>query len=588
VTGKDDKLGAVTKTLEEIRSEACNIILVTFTVLAIPAVMTSLLRGLEQGWKPVMGAHIVLFLALVFLTTFRRHLSLSLRAAAITAIPFIIAVGGLLTYGRGNGVVVFFVSSCVLAGCFFGRRTALGVVGLCVVALAALYGAFYIEIISLPLNPATFNMTPLSWLTYGAGFIAAVATPIIGISALIQSLDAERHRADEAVKVRSRFLANISHELRTPMAGVIGMTEVLHNTQLDQRQRTMVTSLMQAGHSLLVILNDLLDFSKFETGRVPIEPLPFSLTDMIQTVCAGYMDSAAQKGIELKVQFSPEIRDAVIGDSMRISQVLSNLISNALKFTERGSVTVSIEQTLTEDGIAIVTFSVTDTGIGIPDEQVSRIFDPFIQADMSISRTHGGSGLGLSICRTLVNAMDGDILVSSRPNEGSTFTVRIPLALQTVSLQGNTKAIQTAEATLPVAGKQTRKPLCVLIADDDANMRTLAEIMLSNRGHKLTIVNDGGAALAAARTNTYDCILMDMHMPVLDGPEVIRALREDETSTKHRTPIIALTADVVTQHVRAFMESGADAVIAKPVVWDLLEDKMQKLTNARVVNAEPS
>ncbi len=580
---KGSKLRAATKTLEDIRSEACNTILVTFMALATPAAIASLLRGLEQGWKPVMGIHLALLLALACLTVFRHRLDLSVRASAITAVPFIIAVGGLLTYGRGNGVVVFLVSSCVLAGCFFGRRIALGVAALCVITLAGLYVGYYLEVISLPVDPTAFDMTPLSWFTFTVGFMAAVIAPIIGISALIQSLDAERHRADEAVKVRSRFLANISHELRTPMAGVIGMTEVLNNTPLDGKQRSMVATLARSGRSLLATLNDLLDFSKFETGRVPIEPLPFSLTDMLQTVCADYQDAAAQKGIEFKVHLPANTQDAVVGDSLRIRQILSNLISNAVKFTERGSVDVAIELTPKGGASQILTCTVTDTGIGIPPEQTSRIFDPFIQADMSISRTHGGSGLGLSICRTLIEAMNGDITVSSRLNEGSKFTVRIPLALQDNGALVETSAVRpTADAT-PDIGNQGYRPLRILVADDDPNMRTLSEIMLSHRGHQLTIVDDGGAALAAARTNTYDCILMDMHMPILDGPEVIRALRGDQTGIAYRTPIIALTADLVSQHVRAFLDSGADAVIGKPVVWDSLESKIQQLTSDRTV-----
>ena len=222
--------------MDDIRSDACNVILLTLTALAVPAAGASLLRSIEQGWVPVMGLHIVVLLLLGW-TTLRRHrLSLAFRGTIVTAVPFAIAVGGMLTYGRGNGTLMFFISSCVVAGCFFPRRIALGVVALCVITLTTIFFGYRSGAIAMPYDPGSYDLSVLSWLTLVAGFIFAAAAPIIGLSALLQSLESERQRADEAVKVRSDFLAHMSHELRTPMAGLIGMAEVLKGTRLDAQQ----------------------------------------------------------------------------------------------------------------------------------------------------------------------------------------------------------------------------------------------------------------------------------------------------------------------------------------------------------------
>jgi len=572
-------LRSVPKTLNDIRSDACNAILATLAVVSVPAAGMSLMRGIEQGWKPVMAVHVGLLLLLGWATLRRRHLSLTLRATIATAVPFIIALGGLLTYGRGNGVMMFFISSCVVAGCFFNRRTALAVVAWCVATLMAIYLGYRFDVLTLPVNPATYDMTVISWIALGTAFVAAGAAPIIGLSALLQSLEAERNRADEAVKVRSDFLATMSHELRTPMAGIIGMSEALKASPLDAQQQSLVANLMRSGRNLLAVLNDLLDFTKFETGHVPIVKLPFRIAEEIGNVCAMFETRAARKGIDLDVELPRRLHDDVTGDSFRIGQVLSNLIDNAIKFTERGAVVVRVEQTPREDGMLILACSVTDTGIGISAEEIAHIFEPFMQADMSIARTHGGSGLGLAICRNLVDAMGGEMTVSSQPGEGSTFTVKIPLQPR-FGVAANSAAVPQSVTPLPARAQvQIDRSLRLLFADDDKNMRILADIMLPRHGHSVTIVDSGAAAVEAAKANTYDCIITDMHMPVMTGSDVMRAIQKMEAAEGvRRTPMIALTADVVPEHVRAFLAAGADAVIAKPVAWDMIEAKIQELT----------
>jgi CheY-like chemotaxis protein len=264
---------------------------------------------------------------------------------------------------------------------------------------------------------------------------------------------------------------------------------------------------------------------------------------------------------------------------MRIGQVLTNLIDNAIKFTARGTVLVRVEQVLRdEDGIDLV-FRIADTGVGIAPEDMELIFQPFMQADMSTARMQGGTGLGLSICRHLASAMGGQISVSSQPNVGSTFTFTVPVER---AVAPPVTLVRSLERSSPII-RAAKAPIRLLIADDDKNMRTLAEIMLSRRGYEMTLVEDGAAAVESALAATYDCIIVDMHMPVMHGPDVMRAIQKAEMeNSRRRPPMIALTADVIPDHIRKFVNAGADAVVAKPVDWNQLDAKIQELTAIRL------
>lgn len=470
-------LGKAAKTLHEVRSEACNAILITLTSLAIPAVGFSLLRGVEQGFRPIMGVHIALLLLLAVTTLARKHLTLTLRAGVAIFFPYVIGTAGIIASGRGSGMMMFYISAIVVAGCFFERRVALAVVALCVVSIGGLYLGNLTNILPIPLSPAQYDMTALSWVAFAAAFIAAGIAPLIGMQAVLRSLDAERERADLAAKVRSDFLSNMSHELRTPMAGILVMAEVLKNTPLSLQQQSLIANLTVSAKTLLGVLNDVLDLAKYESGQVPIEKEPFKISELVQNVCAVLETRAVQKGISLRTELPPRLSDQVAGDAMRIGQVLTNLIDNAIKFTARGTVLVRVEQVMRdEDGIDLV-FRIADTGAGIAPEHMELIFEPFMQADMSTSRMQGGTGLGLSICRHLVSAMGGHLSVSSQPNVGSTFTFTVPVER---AVAPPVTLVRSLERPAP-ALRSAKAPLRLLIADDDRNMRTLAEIMLSRR-----------------------------------------------------------------------------------------------------------
>ncbi|MBY0511029.1 MAG: response regulator, partial [Rhodospirillaceae bacterium] len=454
-----------------------------------------------------------------------------------------------------------------------------------------LYLGYQTGLLDVPVNPAIFNMTALSWIALGMGVILAAAVPLIGISALLESLETERARADEAARVRSDFLARISHELRTPMANIIGLAEVLKGTALNAHQHGVIANLVLSGHNLLAVFNDLLDFTKFEAGIVPLEKRSFHLAEQIQNICAAFEAKAEQKGLYFGIERAPDLPEVVAGDSLRIGQALSNLIDNAIKFTSTGGVIVRVEHGARGDGLLSVSFKVIDTGIGIASNQSERIFEPFVQADTSTSRVYGGAGLGLPICRALARAMGGEVSISSELGAGSTFALQIPLergvaVSEAVTLSSLGEWNNPGSAALV---RHSQHSLRVLLADDDISMRTVAEIMLEERGHVVTLVEDGAAAVSAAGAAVYDCILVDMHMPGMNGSDAMRALRNAEAAAgARRVPIIALSADVIPEHVRAFIEAGADVFVAKPVAWEALEAKMQELVGKGAAAVKPA
>ena len=368
------------------------------------------------------------------------------------------------------------------------------------------------------------------------------------------------------------------------MAGLIGMAEALKGTRLDDQQTSFANNLLGAGQNLLSVLNDVLDFSKFETGHIQLDKQPFSISDMVRKACAAFEPAAVKKGVAFTVDVSRLTQNRAVGDSHRIAHVLANLVDNAVKFTARGEIAVRAEQTPRDGGDVMLVCSVVDTGIGLTAEQAEQIFEPFTQADASISRKYGGSGLGLAICRKLAEAMGGEIFVTSQLARGSTFTFRVPLAAERVETSPIT-ATARVPSNVPVLLAQPKgdAPLRILVAEDNANMQMLIDIMLPRFGYVVTVVHDGAAAVTAAGRRTYDCIVMDMHMPIMNGPDAMRAIHNAEAAKgAARTPMIALTADLIAEHVREFHQAGADTVVGKPVDWSILDTKIRELTAERV------
>jgi signal transduction histidine kinase/DNA-binding NarL/FixJ family response regulator/HPt (histidine-containing phosphotransfer) domain-containing protein len=552
-------MSAPAKTLADIRSDVCNTTLLVLFAFAVPAVAASLVRIFTLGWLPVMGLHIALFIALAGIASARRQLSYKIRAGFVVAVMFLIGAGGILSFGLSTEVSVFLVGSAILAACFFGTKPGAAVITVSVVFLCLTYFAF--DFGFLPKPDATFYaFAPATWLAAIMGVILACTGPLVAVARFVRDLEHERNRAEKASAAKSQFLAMMSHELRTPLTGVMGMAELLQTDDLSAKQADRVRRLSRSASSLLDLLNDLLDFSKIEAKRMIIEEIPFRMRDVVGAVRDLLQPSATEKHLNLTWTIDPSANERFVGDPTRIRQVLINLANNAIKFTESGEVTVKISREADRDDAVRLMIEVADTGIGISPEQVDRLFEPFVQADEGTTRRFGGTGLGLAISRRLVEAMGGEISVSSKMGVGSTFRVMIPtrIAVESDDILGLADRENEAAEV-----KQTGR---VLVAEDMETTRYLLVNMLSRMGHVVEAVADGAEAIQAAKTGVFDVILMDMQMPVADGVEATKAIRALDSS-RAKIPIIALTADVIRENHAEFVSAGVNSVLTKPVDW---------------------
>ena len=380
----------------------------------------------------------------------------------------------------------------------------------------------------------------------------AIAMQRIRLSESLQ----EHARAAEAANIaKSQFLANMSHELRTPMNAILGMIDVALPKSTDPIAQDCLQTAKGSADLLLALLNDLLDSAKIESGKLELEMAPFSLRRLLNQITQVLSARASEKGLCFSCRMPEGMPDAVIGDRMRLQQVLLNLAGNANKFTEEGEVEISV-RSLTQDGEACLEFAVRDTGIGIPPSSLELIFQPFAQADPSMARRFGGTGLGLTICKNLVEMMGGRIWVESQVGHGSTFyfTLRLPLAKELPSDFEPPVAVTTAACV----------PLRILLAEDNPANQKLATYVLHDRGHLVEIAGDGQEAVALTEQNCYDVILMDVQMPGMNGLEATAAIRNREGG-RRRVPIIAMTAHAAKGDRERCLAAGMDGYLSKPI-----------------------
>jgi signal transduction histidine kinase/ActR/RegA family two-component response regulator len=410
-----------------------------------------------------------------------------------------------------------------------------------------------------PERPGVGVYSEAKWAILGLGLavLGAVALVIYRLWRMARQVVRARDLAEAGDRAKSEFIANMSHEIRTPLNGVLGMAQAMEGFELSPDQRGRLRVIRESGRSLLTLLNDVLDLSKIEAGKVELTETTFRLEDKVAAVGAIYRDLATEKGLDLNVSVAPEAMGFWLGDTLRIRQVLTNLVSNAVKFTETGSVTLAAEATS-----AGLRFTVTDTGIGFEQDIAAGLFRKFEQADASTTRRYGGTGLGLSISHSLTHLMGGTITARSRPGEGACFTLELPLK-RGVAKEPAAPTPAAVEAAPSEAAQQT---LRILAAEDNATNRMVLHALIEPLGAELTLVTNGLEAVEAFAGGRFDVVLMDVQMPEMNGLDATRAIRRREADEGWApTPVLALTANVMSHQLESYLAAGMDGHIAKPL-----------------------
>jgi len=384
----------------------------------------------------------------------------------------------------------------------------------------------------------------------------------------------EKTKAENANRYKSEFLATMSHEIRTPLNGVIGLTQLLSRHGLTTEQKEIVDKLNISARVLLQLINNVLDLAKIEAGKFNLEYTTFNPRNFINEAITTFENPTTEKGLKLNSFIDPSVPDHLLGDSNRLSQILINFISNAVKFTHSGSITVKVDISKTTEDSEIevlLLLSVTDTGIGMTEEQQKNIFANFTQADNSITRQYGGTGLGLSICKHLIEMMGGRINIHSELGQGSTFSCLIPLA----------KPIKPILSTEQNNTSIRHQALHILVVDDEEINRYLTKGLLETEGIKVSLADGGKAALEIAEKEAIDLVLMDLHMPQLNGWDTTRLFRTSDLPQLSTIPIIGVTADVLKESRDLCLEAGMNLVVSKPFQFTELFQQIQELVNRR-------
>ncbi|HEY3798054.1 MAG TPA: ATP-binding protein [Caulobacteraceae bacterium] len=397
-----------------------------------------------------------------------------------------------------------------------------------------------------------------------------------------QALGKALEAAESANRAKSEFLANMSHEIRTPLNGVMGVASALARTGLDGSQREMIGLIESSARTLESLLSDVLDLARVESGRMSLACEPFELTRCVSDVAALFQPSAEDKGLKLVVDPAPEIEGTFLGDAPRIRQIISNLVSNAVKFTGSGEVRICARALRTPEGVE-ARISVSDTGIGFDDEVKARLFGRFEQADGSITRRYGGTGLGLAISRSLAEQMGGGLDAVAMPGDGAVFTLTLSLPRAETPLSATARNDAYADDA-----DVERPPMKVLLAEDHPTNRRVVELMLGALDVELTCVEDGAQAVDAWERGNFDLVLMDMQMPVMDGLTAVREIRAREAAAgRPRTQIHALTANAMPEHARASRDAGADDHLTKPFSAEQLFAALERAASATAQETPP-
>ena len=462
------------------------------------------------------------------------------------------------------------------------------------------YGNRYLKI-AVAMAVASFGVVLMLsdyWMrnrVLGIGLLFGLIAVPLYLSGLLRALTSATEAARKANEAKSRFLANMSHEFRTPLNGLAGMSELLATTRLDSEQRECLNTIQASTRSLLSLVEDVLDISAIEAGKLKLNLAHFSLNELIDGIGMILQPMARAKQLAYEARIAADVPAQLCGDAGHLQQVLLNLAGNAVKFTDHGSVTLDVSRVPADPARPRLRFTVIDTGIGIPASSRARLFEAFEQADVTLSRRYGGTGLGTTIAKGLTEAMGGSIGFESGENCGSRFwielpfetvapaphAIEIPLVVPATNAVTNTAGENVIAFTDPFLRHRARvRSMHILIADDHAANRMVLERLLQKAGHRAVAVDDGEAVLNALEVNDYDAVIVDLHMPGVSGLDLLRHMRVMEAGGGRRTPVLVLSADVTPDSIQRCEQAGARAFLAKPVVASRLLDILAEITVA--------
>jgi signal transduction histidine kinase/CheY-like chemotaxis protein len=559
-----------------------------------------MVRILATGWREIYAIQSLGALLMIWTYLNRKRVSTAFKAGLGTAIPFVVGIPALWTFGFYSVGIVWLVVGSLVAAMFYSRRVVLSIVTFEVLFLLLVGYGFINSILVSSVDGNEYLKSVVAWGGILPGGLIGIATVLLAVTqynkSIIQLLRLVKVQRDEiaeqknliqahsdhleklvqertlaltiakefaeaANRAKSTFLANMSHELRTPMNGIMGMTDLALRRAADPKQIDWLTKAGTSARRLLGVINNVLDISRIEDGHLSLANTRFIISDIFEHARDAIEVAANQKGIALRFSGAEQsIRQVLLGDPIRIGQVLLNLVGNALKFTESGSIDVRLLPAVAEGDKLRLSFEVQDTGIGIRPDDQQRVFLAFEQVDGSSIRSFGGSGLGLSLCRQLVEQMGGAISVDSQLGNGSIFRFSVLVS----------SAAEGSEPNADVAATRSYEELkaqfsgaWVLLAEDDPINQEATKSLLESAGLIVITVNDGKEAVAAANGGRFNLILMDMSMPNMDGVEATYAIRE--IKEHHRTPIVAVTANAFSEDRESCIRAGMNDFLGKPV-----------------------